>query len=472
MLKFNLNKTNKGGKMAKILLNTANIICNNKKETDLRAYVNGKVINTLNYDSKEVIMEYADTDFVFLIDENMETDDSKTDVSLMREIRRFTKNYKESDVETKFSDFEECISTTVTYLENLEETGEISPMNRQVSAALISYDRALLATTDTDSTIYISGGNIVKVFPEDDDSKLKTAQLPALKTNDLIILLSNTISNSISAVDILDRINTYDSAEAIAQSIASTYSAINSEEFSVSVILVKLIQDKSRTFLRSEINTQEIPTDDVQKMYTAPIAAAKFEGKPSKKESFWDGTSDDVVFADKKNKSAKGSSFDSIKLSKSESRKRRTSIYIKRAVSIIVVLALMAGIIWGMVKLLGAIFNKEASNESPTPSVVVSPIVVDSPSPTQTPVVSESAIPTDSETAEPTPETQYIIHKVKITTDHVSLNQIAAYYNDVYSLNYPNTAIFVEVIAGLNEISDVNMIYVGQEIKIPITPVP
>jgi hypothetical protein len=184
MLKFNLSKTQKGGTMGKILLNTANITCNNKKETDLRAYVNGKVVNTLNYDSKEVIMEYADTDFVFLIDENMETSDSKSDVSLMREIRRYTKKYKDSDVETKFSDFEEYISTTVTYLDNLEASGEIPPMSRQVSAAVISYDKGLLAVTDTDSAMYISGGNIVKFFPDDDNIRIKTAQLPALKTND------------------------------------------------------------------------------------------------------------------------------------------------------------------------------------------------------------------------------------------------------------------------------------------------
>jgi len=470
MLKFNLNKIQKGGTMGKILLNTANITCNNKKETDLRAYVNGKVINTLNYDSKEVIMEYADTDFVFLIDENMETNDTKTDVSLMREIRRYTKKYKESDVETKFSDFEEYISTTVTYLDDLESSGEIQPMNRQVSAAIISYDRGLITTTDTESAIYISGGNIVKIFTENDEDRIKSAQLPALKTNDLIILLSNTIAKSVTSVDILDRINTFDSAEAIAQNIASLYSSINNEEFSVTVILVKLIQDKSKTFMRNEINTQELPVDEIQKSYTAPLQQIKFEGKPSKKESFWDETTDDVVFTDKKNKSAKASSFDSIKLSKSESKKRRTSIYIKRAVSIIVVLGVMAALILGMVKLLNVIFNKKSSEESPTPSSIYSPIVVPSPSSTPTPEQSSSAEPTDS--PEPTIETQYIIHKVKVTTDHTSLNQIAAYYNDTYSLNYPNTAIFVEVIAGLNEIADVNMIYAGQEIRIPITPVP
>ena len=168
MLKFNLSKTQKGGTMGKILLNTANITCSNKKETDLKAYVNGKVMNTLNYDSKEVIMEYADTDFIFLIEQNMETNDTGNDVSLMREIRRYAKKYKEYETETKFSDFEEYISTTVSYLDNLEETGEIEPMHRQVSAALISHDKGLLAVTDTDTAIYISGGNIVRVFPEED----------------------------------------------------------------------------------------------------------------------------------------------------------------------------------------------------------------------------------------------------------------------------------------------------------------
>ncbi len=456
--------------MGKILLNTANITCNNRKETDLRAYVNGKVVNTLNYDSKEVIMEYADTDFVFLIDENMETNDAKTDVSLMREIRRYTKKYKESDVETKFSDFAEYISTTVTYLDNLEASAELLPMNRQVSATVISYDKALLATTDTDSAIYISGGNIVKIFPDDDDSRIKTAQLPALKTNDVIILLSNTISKSVSSADILDRINTYDSAEAIAQNISSLYTSINNEEFSVTVILVKLIQDKSKTFMRSELYTQEIPVVLEQKSDTVPIQQVKFEGKPSKKESFWDETTEDVVFTDKKSKSTKASSFDSIKLSKNESRKRRTSIYIKRAVSIVIVLAVMAGIIIGMVNLLKLIFNKKSTEESPTPSSTYSPIVVESPSQTPTPEITPSEEPTDS--PEPTIETQYITHIVKVTTNHTSLNQIAAYYNDVYTLNYPNTAIFVEVIAGLNEIADINMIFAGQEIKIPITPVP
>lgn len=454
--------------MKKILLNSANITCNNKKETDLRAYVNGKVINTLNYDSKEVIMEYADTDFVFLIDENMESIDNTTDVSLMREIRRYIKNYKESDVETKFNDFEENISTTIAYMYSLEESGEIPPLNRQVTACVISYDRALLAATDSDTAIYISGGNIVRIFPLEDDRKLKTANITALKTNDIIILLSNTVANAISQIDILDRINIYDSAETISQNIASLYSTIHNEEFSITVILVKLIQDKSRTFLRSELNTQEIYSAPDQNTFITPMLEPKFEGKPSKKEGFWDGATDDVLFTDKKVKSTKGSSFDSIKLSKTESQKRRTSIYIKRAVSIVVVLAIMAALIFGMVKLLNVIINKEPNSESPLASSSVSPIVVETPS--QTPEETPSEEPSDS--TPPSPEIQYITHKIGVTTNHLSLNQIAAYYNETYSLNYPNTAMLVGSIAAINNIPDVNIISYGQEIKIPITPIP
>jgi len=110
------------------------------------------------------------------------------------------------------------------------------------------------------------------------------------------------------------------------------------------------------------------------------------------------------------------------------------------------------------------------NNFSPKPSIIIQQTTTSTPSPVQTIEASPSEDP--SKSPESIIVNQYIIHKVKITTDHVSINKIAAYYNDVYSLNYPNTAIFVEVIAGLNEISDVNMVYVGQELRIPITPVP
>ena len=110
------------------------------------------------------------------------------------------------------------------------------------------------------------------------------------------------------------------------------------------------------------------------------------------------------------------------------------------------------------------------NNFSPKPSIIIQQTTTSTPSPVQTIEASPSEDP--SKSPESIIVNQYIIHKVKITTDHVSINQIAAYYNDVYSLNYPSTAIFAQVIAGLNEISDVTMIYVGQELRIPITPVP
>ena len=452
--------------MGKILLNTANITCNNKKETDLRAYINGKTIQTINYDSKEVILEYADTDFVFLVDENMESTDDQADVSLLREIKRFNKKLKESNVETKFNDFEECISNTFSYIDGLEESGEIAPRKRFVSSALISYDKALMITSDTASALYITGGNIVNLFSDQYEGKIHTAEIPALKVNDMLMLLSSTVAKALSQNEILDTINLNDTAEENAQAIASLYAANHDDEYSVTVILVRLIQDKSHTFMRNEINTQEIETGDVIAAEVQNPSSAKFEGRSDKKESFWEGTSDDIVFTDKKMRnSSKNASFETMKMGKSESKKRRTSIYLKRAISIVIVLAVMAGIIIGMVKLLDRIFNSTETEESESPMASISPIVVETPTPTPTP--SEEITPSPS----PTPIEQFVNYTVKSGD---TLTKIAKYHNDLYELNYPNTNLqpLVDLIMGYNNMDDPNRINVGQELKIPITPIP
>lgn len=452
--------------MGKILLNTANITCNNKKETDLRAYINGKTIQTINYDSKEVILEYADTDFVFLVDENMESTDDQADVSLLREVKRFNKKLKESNVETKFNDFEECISNTFSYIDGLEESGEIAPRRRFVSSALISYDKALLITSDIASALYITGGNIVNLFSDQYEGKIHTAEIPALKVNDMLMLLSSTVAKALSQNEILDTINLNDTAEENAQAIASLYAANHDDEYSVTVILVRLIQDKSHTFMRNEINTQEIETGDVIAAEVQKLSSAKFEGRSDKKESFWEGTSDDIVFTDKKMRnSSKNASFETMKMGKSESKKRRTSIYLKRAISIVIVLAVMAGIIIGMVKLMDRIINNNEVEESESPMASISPIVVASPTPTPTP--SEEISPSPS----PTPIEQFVNYTVKSGD---TLTKIAKYHNDLYELNYPNTNLqpLVDLIMGYNNMDDPNRINVGQQLKIPITPIP
>lgn len=470
MVKFNKNKE-KGEDMGKILLNSANITCNNDKDSNLKAFVDGKIVNTLNYKSKEVIMEYADTDFIFLINENMEISDENADISLLREVRRYAKNYKQSNYDTKANDFVETLSSTLTYMKALEDTGEVPPASREIASTLISYDKALIATTDRDCVMYVSGGNLVNIFEEESSDHLSSVQIPKLKTNDLIILLSATVAKSISQATILDRLNAYDSAESVAQNIANLYTANYNEDFSISVILVKLIQDKSKTFMRSELDSQQIQAEHMAESvhHTGPVQRTQFE-EPVRKDNFWSQSSEDSFFAEKRKKAESSSSFDSIKMSKNEKIKRRTSIYIKRAVSIILVLALMAGIIWGMVSLLKIIFKREGPGESETPIPSPSPIVVVSPSPTVQP--SPSLEPEPSETSLPDPEDQYILHKISVTTDHSTLNAIAAYYNETYKLNYPDAAMLVQKIAGLNGIEDVNIIFYGQEIKIPITPIP
>ncbi|MFA7673084.1 MAG: LysM domain-containing protein [Clostridia bacterium] len=452
--------------MGKILLNTANITCNNKKETDLRAYINGKTIHTINYDSKEVILEYADTDFIFLVDENMESTDDQADVSLLREIKRFNKKLKESNIETKFNDFEECITNTFSYIDGLEESGEIAPRKRFVSSALISYDKALLITSDIDSALYITGGNIVNLFSDENEGKIHTAEIAALKVNDMLMLLSSNVAKALSQNEILDTINLNDTAEENAQAIASVYASNHDDEYSVTVITVKLIQDKSRTFMRNEINTQEIETGDVIAAEVQKPSSAKFEGRSDKKESFWEGASDDIVFTDKKMRnSAKNASFETMKMGKSESKKRRTSIYLKRAISIVIVLAVMAGIIIGMVNLLKHIFNQSEVEESGSPMASISPIVVESPTPTPTP--SEEITPSPS----PSPIAQFVNYTVKSGD---TLTKIAKYHNDLYELNYPNTNLqpLVDLIMGYNNLEDSNKIFIGQELKIPITPIP
>jgi LysM repeat protein len=163
--------------------------------------------------------------------------------------------------------------------------------------------------------------------------------------------------------------------------------------------------------------------------------------------------------------SSKNASFETMKMGKSESKKRRTSIYLKRAISIVIVLAVMAGIIIGMVKLLDRIFNSTEVEESESPMASISPIVVASPTPTPTP--SEEITPSPS----PTPIEQFVNYTVKSGD---TLTKIAKYHNDLYELNYPNTNLqpLVDLIMGLNNMSDPNRINVGQELKIPITPIP
>ncbi|HPJ22498.1 MAG TPA: LysM domain-containing protein, partial [Clostridia bacterium] len=132
--------------------------------------------------------------------------------------------------------------------------------------------------------------------------------------------------------------------------------------------------------------------------------------------------------------------------------KRRMNIYLKRFVSIIVVLALMAGIVWGMMALLKLIFteNKQTVEVTFTPTVTVSPTPEPTPEPTPT--------PTPEPTPEPTLPPAYIEYTVQAGD---TLSKISALFYDGDSNHV------AEIVAFNESITDPSLIRVGQVIKIP-----
>ena len=132
--------------------------------------------------------------------------------------------------------------------------------------------------------------------------------------------------------------------------------------------------------------------------------------------------------------------------------KRRMNIYLKRFVSIIIVLLLMAGIVYGMIKLLNLIFTENSSEVivSPTPTVTVTP--TPEPTPTVTPT------PTPEPTPTATPEPAYIEYTVQAGD---TLSKISALFYDGDSNHV------AEIVAFNESITDPSLIRVGQVIKIP-----
>lgn len=132
--------------------------------------------------------------------------------------------------------------------------------------------------------------------------------------------------------------------------------------------------------------------------------------------------------------------------------KRRMNIYFKRFISIIIVLLLMAGIVYGMIKLLNLIFTEKAEEivYSPTPTATATPTPTPSPTPTPT------ATPTPTPTA--TPEPAYVEYTVQSGD---TLSKISALFYDGDSNHV------AEIVAFNENITDPSLIRVGQVIKIP-----
>ncbi len=148
-----------------------------------------------------------------------------------------------------------------------------------------------------------------------------------------------------------------------------------------------------------------------------------------------------------------GGNYKKLNVKRPRFMKRRMNIYLKRIVSIIVVLVLMAGIVWGMYHLLKLIFGEkeEVIEISPTPTVSATlppttPPPTPSPTPTPTPPPSEE------------PEEAYIEYTVQAGD---TLSKISAtFYNGENHVD--------EIVAYNENITSANLINVGQVIKLPI----
>lgn len=480
------------------------------KHQKLNFYINGKISNFSRIENVQFSQVDEGSDFIYSLSENMECiiEQSQTVVSVEKELKRFQKKMSDFKAEDKINGFINCVKGTYDFIYGVSGENEIEfSKDKLFTGFLLSGGKIKALSTNFNSFYRIRKGNVDNFFekiekphysadkPKDIDYSPSKGVFKEYETDDIlkgdIFLFATTNANTRIDEEIIKEFHkeeddTDETAwhivnEAAKHSIVDNFIVItvSIDGFSEHGFLEKVVPLTSDEMESDDNN--DISTDNENEEITKDKKAGFFASaasifKSGKKESTESIDTEEVLVENsyiKETKEFKTEKIDDSGDISTKSRlnfpgmnkeykklnikrpgfmKRRMNIYFKRIISIIVVLVLMAGIVWGMYHLLKLIFteNEQIVELSPTPEAVATP----TPTPTPTPE------PTLEPTPVPTEEIDQVYMEYTVQSGD-TLSKISATFYD--GKNY-----VAEIVAYNEGITDPALIRVGQVIKLPI----
>lgn len=504
------------GKMQSTRLSVTAVASDKVKHQKLNFYINGKTSNFDRIENVQFSRVDEGEDFIYSLSENMECiiEQSQTIVSVEKELKRYQKKMSGFPDEDKKNGFVNCIRGTYDFIYGVSGENEIEfGKDKLFTGFLLAGNTIKVVSTNYNSFYRIRDGNVDNFFekkdkpsyavdkPKEEDYSPSKGVIKEFETDDIkindVFLFATTNTNTRINEDIIKEFYTKeDDIEDVAWNVVNEAKkhaiddnfivvAVKIEAFSQHAFLetiVPLEKDKE-TVVDEPVSSEESLKDDetIEKkpgLFSAAAAIFKSNRKDESKtidtqeilvenaeieETIVEEIVEEEIKEEIKGHEEKkhddmafpGVSREYKKLNVKRPRfmKRRMNIYLKRFISIIVVLVLMAGIVWGMINLLQLIFtDKEQELEvSPSPTIVATPSPTPSPTPEPTPE------PTVEPTEEPVEEA-YIEYEVRSGD---TLSKISAtFYNGENHV--------AEIVAYNDSITDAGMINVGQIIKLPI----
>jgi len=504
------------GKMQSTRLSVTAVASDKVKHQKLNFYINGKISNFDRIENVQFSHIDEGEDFIYSLSENMECiiEQSQTIVSVEKELKRYQKKMSGFPDEDKKNGFVNCIKGTYDFIYGVTGENEIEfSKDKLFTGFLLAGKTIKVVSTNYNSFYRLREGKVDNFFeklekpsyavdkPKEEDYSPSKGVIKEFETDDLqvgdIFLFATTNTNTRIDEEIIQEFySKEDDSEVTAWNVVNE-AAKHAIDDNFIVITVSLDAFSQHAFLETVVPLEKKEEPKIEKpvevavsidnketedkkpgLFAAAAAIFKTNKKDDEKtidtkevlvenaeieepivkeiveeeikevnENHDENIHGDMAFP--------GVSREYKKLNVKRPRfmKRRMNIYLKRFISIIVVLVLMAGIVWGMINLLQLIFTdkEEPLEVSPSPTIVATPSPTPEPTPTPTPE------PTVAPTEEPIDEA-YIEYEVRSGD---TLSKISATF-------YDGENHVAEIVAYNETISNANAIGVGQVIKLPI----
>lgn len=478
------------------------------KHQKLNFYINGKISNFSRIDNVQFSRIDEGGDFIYSLSENMECiiEQSQTLVSVEKELKRFHKKMEDFKAEEKKNGFVNCVKGTYDFIYGVSGENEIEFSKDKLFTGFIFTEGTIkVLSTNFNSFYRIRNGNVDNFFekiekpsysvnkPKDENYSPSKGVFKEYETDDLqkgdIFLFATTNANTRIDEEVIKGFykaddDTEETAwnivnEAAKHSITDNFIivTVSIDDFSEHGFLETVVPisesstANSSSAGESEQRKPEISQEKKTGLFSsaASIFKSVIKDKPETidtEDVLVENSSVEEIIEEKNDKPydtreinksdlsfpGVNAEYKKLNVKRPKFMKRRMNIYLKRIISIVVVLVLMAGIVWGMYHLLKMIFTDadDVLEVSPTPSSV-SP-----PTPTPTPTLAPSPSPTPAPTIEP--EQVYMEYTVQPGD---TLSKISStFYNGENHV--------AEIVAYNESITDPSLIRVGQVIKLPI----
>ncbi len=448
--------------MSNITLKVTTITFDKEKSKKLNFYINGKISNTDKIDNILVSSDFSDNIAMFAISENMETviENSNTPISAMREIKTYQKKLIDEPFEEVSTGFENSIKSTYDFIYGVEGDNEIEfSKNKLFTGIVLKDNKAKIITTNYNSCYYISNQLVNNCFSQEevlnnDDSGnneeegefspsngvMKSKTLTEIKDGDLFIIGTQNVNSKLSDEIMASLYNDQITGEELAWEVINEISSKDiTDEMIIMVITVVNVKKVVAKPEKTSKFTGFFKSDSVDDEIKEEISAPKYEVE-------------EIIDEKPIEENAAYNEFTSIKIQAPGRMKKRMNIYLKRIISIVVVILLLAGIGFGMFKLFTLIFDNNTIQVSEAPSITPVESIIVTPTPTPTPV--------ETPTPEPTSTPIQELYRDYTVQEGDSMWKI--------STTFYGTADYIDDIVSYNEnLTDANSIYVGQKIKIP-----